>query len=400
MGEVFWVGEAFVLISTRSSCSLAQSSHLASFCRTLYLLGYIAKDNRVYLGDKELSVVSYELHLSVLDYQTAVMRRDFETADRILPSVPVSHRTRVAQFLEKQGFKEQALQVTQDPDHKFSIALSLGNLSTCVELAEQLKSEQKWMVCGELAQQQNDLATARTCLLHAKDHAGLLLQATAAGNASLVQEVGQLARKEGRNNVSFLSLFISGQVKECLDLLIETNRIPEAAFFARSYMPSEIPRVLKLWRKAAGETVGPSLADPKTYDNLFPGVKDGLKAEYFIKKTGQQALPAELYPTVPSNVDRNVLEEMAAAEAQGTFSVDTELGFMSDDEDEEAKDDSQKEQQAEEFNDAFDEPLAPQSAPPPQSAVLQPTPAVSQPPPQARVPPPRPGMCARNYNEG
>lgn len=86
--------------------------------RTLYLLGYIAKDNRVYLGDKELSVVSYELHLSVLDYQTAVMRRDFATADTVLPSVPVTHRTRVAQFLEKQGFSKQALQVTQDPDHK------------------------------------------------------------------------------------------------------------------------------------------------------------------------------------------------------------------------------------------------------------------------------------------
>ena len=54
-----------------------------STCRVMYLLGYIPKDNRLYLGDKELNVVSYSLLLSVLEYQTAVMRRDFETADKV-----------------------------------------------------------------------------------------------------------------------------------------------------------------------------------------------------------------------------------------------------------------------------------------------------------------------------
>lgn len=68
----------------------------------MYLLGYIPKDNRVYLADKDLNVTSYLLLLSVLEYQTAVMRRDFQTADRVLPSVPKEQRTRVAQFLEKQ----------------------------------------------------------------------------------------------------------------------------------------------------------------------------------------------------------------------------------------------------------------------------------------------------------
>lgn len=74
------------------------------FCihRTMYLLGYIPKDNRLYLTDKELNVVSYNLLVSVLEYQTAVMRRDFETADKVLPTIPKDQRTRVAHFLEKQ----------------------------------------------------------------------------------------------------------------------------------------------------------------------------------------------------------------------------------------------------------------------------------------------------------
>lgn len=68
----------------------------------MYLLGYIPKDDRLYLGDKELNVISYSLLLSVLEYQTAVMRKDFSTADKVLPTIPKEQQTRVARFLEKQ----------------------------------------------------------------------------------------------------------------------------------------------------------------------------------------------------------------------------------------------------------------------------------------------------------
>lgn len=70
--------------------------------RTMYLLGFIPKDSRLYLGDKELNVISYSLMLSVLEYQTAVMRRDFSMADKVLPTIPMEQRIRVAYFLEKQ----------------------------------------------------------------------------------------------------------------------------------------------------------------------------------------------------------------------------------------------------------------------------------------------------------
>lgn len=68
----------------------------------MYLLGYIPKDDRLYLGDKELNIVSFSLLVSVLEYQTAVMRRDFGMADKVLPTIPKEQRTRVAHFLEKQ----------------------------------------------------------------------------------------------------------------------------------------------------------------------------------------------------------------------------------------------------------------------------------------------------------
>ena len=80
----------------------------------MYLLGYIPRDNRLYLGDKELGVASFSLLLSVLEYQTAVMRRDFDTADSVLPTIPREQRTRVAHFLEKQVYFNASLALSGD----------------------------------------------------------------------------------------------------------------------------------------------------------------------------------------------------------------------------------------------------------------------------------------------
>ena len=58
--------------------------------------------------------------------------------------------------------------------------------------------------------------------------------------------IGKLASSSlagGKNNVAFLSFFIRGDLEQCLDLLISTSRLPEAAFFARSYLPSKLPQV-------------------------------------------------------------------------------------------------------------------------------------------------------------
>ena len=43
--------------------------------RPLYIVGYLPKENRLYLIDRDYSIVSYSLLLSVLEYQTAVMRQ-------------------------------------------------------------------------------------------------------------------------------------------------------------------------------------------------------------------------------------------------------------------------------------------------------------------------------------
>ena len=152
---------------------------------------------------------------------------------KVLPTVPKEQRTRVAHFLEKQGFKKQALAVSSDPEHKFDLAIQLGDLVTATDLAKEAASEQKWKQLAELATSRAQFDLAQQCLHEAQDHGGLLLLATAAGNAEMVEKLGNASQDSGKHNVSFLSFFLLGNLEKCLEILVSSNRLPEAAFFAR-----------------------------------------------------------------------------------------------------------------------------------------------------------------------
>ena len=84
------------------------------------------------------------------------------------------------------------------------------------------------------------------CLQEAGDFGGLLLLATVTGDGAAVRQLGDDAQAGGENNVAFLTRFISGDLLACLDILVATGRLPEAAFFARTYLPSQISRVVQL----------------------------------------------------------------------------------------------------------------------------------------------------------
>lgn len=69
----------------------------------MYLLGYISAHNRVYLADKDVNVYGYSLSLDLIEYQTAIIRGDVDTAEELLPKIPKEQRNKVARFLESRG---------------------------------------------------------------------------------------------------------------------------------------------------------------------------------------------------------------------------------------------------------------------------------------------------------
>ena len=100
----------------------------------------------------------------------------------------------------------------------------------------------KWKQLADMATGRGQFGLAMECLHHAEDYGGLLLLATSAGDADTLAKVGQAASTKGYNNISFISNFLLGRLEDCLEILITSGRLPEAAFFARTYLPSQISR--------------------------------------------------------------------------------------------------------------------------------------------------------------
>ncbi|KAF8972005.1 hypothetical protein BGZ46_010162 [Entomortierella lignicola] len=297
-----WVGDCFIYTNSANRLNYlvgGQTQTIAHFDTAHYLLGYIPRDNRLYLVDKEVNFISYGISLSVIEYQTAVLRGDMETAATLLPRVPQDQLNKIARFLEAQEHKDLALEVSTDKDHKFDLAIQLGRLDLAVAIARESESESKWKLLGDCAMEKWRVDLAEECFVNAKDLSGLLLIYTSTGDARGMQMLAGMAKAAGKSNISFACYLSLGQVEDCIDILIETERIPEAALMARTYLPSAVPRIVKLWKESlvgAGKTkTADALADPTEYEDMFPDLQYGLAAEEAVRSSREHPYPASAY---------------------------------------------------------------------------------------------------------
>lgn len=205
----------------------------------------------------------------------------------MLPEIPDDQKAKIARFLEGQGYKEQALEVATDPEHRFELALGLNRLEIALELARQADVEHKWKTVGDAALSGWDLSLAEECFRHAKDLGSLLLLYTSSCNESGLRELAAQADEAGAKNVAFSCLWQVGDLGACIDLLLRTNRTAEAVLFAQTYMPSRAPAVVKEWKaslESSGKTkvsrlIGVPPVDGEGDADLFPEWEEYLRLE-------------------------------------------------------------------------------------------------------------------------
>ena len=204
-----------------------------------------------------MSIYAYSLSLNVVEYQTAVLRGDMDVAGEILPTIPREQLNKVARFLEARDLKELAMQITTDPDHKFDLALALDDLDAALGVITQSVPEQeaesKWKALGDRAlavwrfdlakeayEKAGDLSSLMLLVVAMGDRAGLERVAATAGKSLCLNSTGVLmvaVERAGANNLAFAASFQCGDARACVDLLVKTDRAPEAALFARTYAP-------------------------------------------------------------------------------------------------------------------------------------------------------------------
>lgn len=274
--------------------------------------------------------MSFALSLAVVEYQTLVLRGDLEAAEEILPSVPKDQNNKIARFLEGQGYKELALKVATDPEHRFDLALGLGDLQQAVTIAREQDTEHKWKTVGDAALQGWDIQLAQECFSKAKDLGSLLLVYSATSDAAGLRELASLAEAASANNVAFSALWQVGDVEGCIELLTKTNRLAEAVLFAQTYKPSATADLVKKWKAALEKEgkakVGRLLGVPPEGDegdaDMFPEWDEYLRLE---REGG----------TIDDLPEKGVLAEDDAEEEEIAAAVVAEEEEDEDEEDEE-----------------------------------------------------------------
>lgn len=323
-----WVGDCFIYTNSTNRLNYLvgdQTYTISHFDQAMYLLGYLPRDGKIYLADKDVNVVSFGLSLSMVEYQTVVLRGDMDLAAELLKDVPQDQMNKVARFLEGQGYKEMALEVATDPEHRFELSLSLNDLETALEIAREANVEHKWKIVGDAAMTGWNLALAQECFANAKDVGSLLLLHTASGNKDGLRKLAEQASESGLHNVAFSTLWSLGDVDACIDVLVRTNRPAEAVLFAQTYKPSRSPQLVMKWKESleqGGKTkisrligVPPGATDAvATDDDLFPEWEEYLRLE----KEGETAAPPSSEPLIDINGDEGKAEEADGAGGEST----------------------------------------------------------------------------------
>lgn len=271
-----WVGDSFIYTNASNRLNYLvgdQVYTVSHFDQPMYLLGYLPRDGRIYIADKDVAVTSFALSLDVVTFQTLVLRGDLDQAYEMLPNIPDDQKNKIARFLEGQGYKEQALEVATDPEHRFDLALGLGQLAVAVELAD---VEHKWKTVGDAALAAWDLVLAEQCFSRANDLGSLLLLHSSTCNADGLRALAKQADAVSAHNIGFSCLWQLADVDGCIELLLRTGRTAEAVLFAQTFRPSRVPKVVGRWKKELEEQgkgkVARSLGMP-------PGVADGIPVD-------------------------------------------------------------------------------------------------------------------------
>ncbi|KAI9795960.1 MAG: hypothetical protein M1835_004854 [Candelina submexicana] len=290
-----WVGDCFIYTNSTNRLNYLvgdQTYTISHFDQPMYVLGYLPRDGRVYIADKDVNVISYALSLSVVEYQTLVLRGDMDAATEQLQEIPEDQKNKIARFLEGQGFKEMALEVATDPEHRFDLALGLNQLQIALDIAREADVEHRWKTVGDAALSAWDIALAEECFTNAKDLGSLLLIHSCTGNATGLRKLAEQSDLAGSYNVAFSCLWQLADIDACIDLLLRTNRTAEAVLFTQTYKPSKAPTITARWKqtlekdrkgkvaKLIGMPPGADGAD----EDLFPDWDEYLRLE----KEGQE----------------------------------------------------------------------------------------------------------------
>lgn len=138
---------------------------------------------------------------------------------------------------------------------------------------------------GDTALAAWDVSLAAECFTHANDLGSLLLLYSSTADREGLAALAAKAAEVGVHNIAFSSRWLLGDVDGCVDVLVKTDRLAEAALFSQTYKPSRTVEVVKQWKASleknkkgrVAKVIG--LPGAEGDEELFPEWDEWLKLE-------------------------------------------------------------------------------------------------------------------------
>jgi coatomer subunit beta' len=138
-------------------------------------------------------------------------------------------------------------QICQNPNQKFALAIKLKKLKDARFLASEQNSAEKWKMVADLAYEMGEFRHAEEAMIAAKDYQGLLLYYSLTQDREKIYLLAENSFNDGFYNIAFSCYFQLNEIEKCLEILVKSQKYPEAALFCRTYCPSKLSSMLDLW---------------------------------------------------------------------------------------------------------------------------------------------------------
>jgi len=250
-----WVGDVFIFTTLSNRLNYfvgGKTYNLAHYTKDIFLLGYIARDNKVYVADRQVHVYAEDIALEVLEFQTLTLRGELEDAiENVLPNINSKRSLlKLSRFLEGQEYFEEALKISPDNEQKFELALKTKKLQMARDLLNDDDTENKWIALGDMSLQLFNFKLAIEAYTNAHDLESLFLLYSSFNNKDALIQVGKDSEALGKFNLAFNSYWAAGSIEDAKNLLVKVNRFSEAAILSSTYglNEKEINEVVDLWK--------------------------------------------------------------------------------------------------------------------------------------------------------
>ena len=172
----FFIDDIFVFENSKNKISYTINDkvfNITTLSNRFFLLGYLESTNKLYLINKDLQLISYNFPYSFIKYQTAILDKDFNLAEKLLEKIPDSFNESVFKFLEKFELFELCYKITKNLNQKFSLAIKLQKLKEAYEIAKNSKNSEKLKMVADLAIELGEFNFAEKAMKEGNDWSGL-----------------------------------------------------------------------------------------------------------------------------------------------------------------------------------------------------------------------------------